>query len=166
MRLVLLRHAKSDWPANITDLERPLATRGINDCVYVADFFNAKHWQIAQAIVSPAERTQETFKRVQQSLDYQVHSETDSRIYEASVASLLEVVNELSAETAILVGHGPGLPGLAVTLADDSSHENVHLIRLKFPTAAIAVLESELPWSEWRSHTARLVEFKTPKDSN
>ncbi|OYX10305.1 MAG: phosphoglycerate mutase, partial [Rhizobiales bacterium 32-66-8] len=27
-RLILLRHAKSDWPDGIADLERPLAARG------------------------------------------------------------------------------------------------------------------------------------------
>jgi phosphohistidine phosphatase len=164
MRLVLLRHAKSDWPAGASDLDRPLAPRGIKDCDLVAEFLNSQSWEISTAVVSPARRTQETFTLVSQKLRYKIDAQTNPRIYEASVAALLEVVNSLTADTAILVGHGPGIPGLAVTLADDSSSEKVHLIHAKYPTAAITVLESDLPWDKWRAHTAKICEFVTPKD--
>lgn len=165
MRLVLLRHAKSDWPPGASDLDRPLAQRGIQDCQHVAEFLNSQNWEISVAVVSPARRTQETFELVSQSLRYKLESQTNPHIYEASVASLLEVVNSLSVETAILVGHGPGIPGLAVTLADEESSDKVHSIHMKYPTAAITVLESDLPWEQWRAHTARIVDFVTPKDA-
>ena len=162
MRLVLLRHAKSDWPAGVLDIDRPLAPRGIRDCDAVAEYLEAQPWHIDQAIVSPAMRTQETFARVSAKLSYPIEHVIDARIYEASVASLLNVVNELVSETAVLVGHGPGLPGLAASLADEHSFANVALLRLKYPTAAIAVLESQLPWDQWRAKSARLTDFVVP----
>ncbi|MEY4322398.1 MAG: hypothetical protein RL410_179, partial [Actinomycetota bacterium] len=66
--LVLLRHAKSEWPADTADLERPLNSRGQRDCVAVAAAIEAHGLLMDLVLVSPARRTQETFGLVFDSL--------------------------------------------------------------------------------------------------
>jgi phosphohistidine phosphatase len=38
--LFLVRHAKSDWPANVSDFDRPLSERGHRDAPKMAEFFS------------------------------------------------------------------------------------------------------------------------------
>ena len=38
--LILVRHAKSDWPENTDDFDRPLAERGLEDAVKMSKFLS------------------------------------------------------------------------------------------------------------------------------
>lgn len=59
-KLILIRHAKSDRSAPVTDIERHLAPRGIADAKAVAHAARA-HWPAASVIwCSPAMRTRQT----------------------------------------------------------------------------------------------------------
>lgn len=39
--LVIIRHGKSSWNHNISDVLRPLTARGKNDIKLIGDFFNS-----------------------------------------------------------------------------------------------------------------------------
>jgi phosphohistidine phosphatase len=132
--LYLVRHAKSDWPMSVDDFDRPLAARGIADCVSASLFFSDK--QIDHVEVSAAKRTLETLNLL--------HLRTSStneniNIYEAHLGALLECVNSLKFETAMLVG------------------------RMKYPTLGIAVLRCDLPFADWHEGCAELVDFVVPR---
>jgi hypothetical protein len=63
----------------------------------------------------------------------------DENAYAASVGGLLDIIRSLDDEldTVVLVGHNPGLEGLAETLIGDWVH---------LPTSALAVIELNGPW--------------------
>jgi phosphohistidine phosphatase SixA len=56
------------------------------------------------------------------------------------------ILDQGSVDTVVLVGHSPGLPQLVAELGRPSAMRSEALE--KFPTSAIAVLSTELPWTE------------------
>src|SRR5690242_1439584 len=62
--LILFRHAKSAWPDNVEDHERPLAERGRKAAPVMAKWLLAKGLRPSVALVSTAKRTQETWALV------------------------------------------------------------------------------------------------------
>ncbi|MEM9289954.1 MAG: hypothetical protein AAGA36_16580, partial [Pseudomonadota bacterium] len=71
-------------------------------------------------------------------------------------------------DTALLLGHNPGVQGLAMTLLPhgDTEMEKARArIEAKYPTAAIAVLDCPTErWSAVAPASARLDRFIKPKD--
>ncbi|MET0529723.1 MAG: histidine phosphatase family protein, partial [Microvirga sp.] len=117
LRLLLLRHAKATWPAGILDLDRPLAPRGQNAALLMGNYMRSEFLAPDLALVSPARRTQETWERVQPIIG-EVQTRQDGRIYEAPVARLLNVLQEVEPEarTVLMIGHNPGFEELASLL--------------------------------------------------
>lgn len=98
----------------------------------------------------------------------------ESVIYGGSAESLLDLVRHApeAARTVALIGHDPGIPDLALLLSaaspDDApaAREAAALdrIRVKFPTAAIAVLAFSASWERLGRTRAHLAEFITPRE--
>lgn len=59
-RIILIRHGKSSWKDNVTDHERPLKTRGINDIKLVANQFFSRSSIPKIIFSSSAKRAQST----------------------------------------------------------------------------------------------------------
>ena len=60
--LVLIRHGKSSWEYDVSDRERPLKNRGINDIALVSKAFETENFQIDRIFSSPANRALSTSK--------------------------------------------------------------------------------------------------------
>ncbi len=165
-RLVLLRHAKSAWP-DVPDHERPLAGRGRRDAPVAGRWLRAAGSGPDQVICSPARRTRETWQLAAAELGAPPPVSYDDRVYGATAAELLALARQAGPEVRSLmfVGHDPGLQDLAVGLAGpDSEAAALWRMRVKFPTAAIAVLAFEGSWPELAPAEARLTAFVTPRD--
>ena len=52
--LLLVRHAKSDWPTNVDDFDRPLNERGHKDAPKMAKFLKEISVTIDAFLTSPA----------------------------------------------------------------------------------------------------------------
>ena len=63
-RLMLLRHAKSDWPTGVGDQDRPLGPRGRHDAPRMGEEMARRGLRPDLAIISTARRTLETFALV------------------------------------------------------------------------------------------------------
>ena len=59
-RIVLVRHAKSSWEHDVTDLKRPLSNTGYNDALLMSGVFNNLNIKIDTIFSSPALRTKQT----------------------------------------------------------------------------------------------------------
>ena len=118
-QLVILRHAKSAWPDGVPDRKRPLAKRGRRDAPAVGQWLRNHVGRLDEVVCSPAERTRQTWALVAAELDHPPAVKFDDRIYGAPPAALLTVVRELpaSADTALLVGHNPGVQNLVALLS-------------------------------------------------
>ncbi len=162
--LVLLRHAKSDWPAGVPDVERPLADRGRSDAPVAGDLLARLVGSFDHAIVSPATRTQQTWMLVGDRVSSH-HVMIESAIYDASVHVLLTVVRALpdSASSALLIGHNPGIADLTLLLAGDGDADARERIVQKFPTCGVAVLRVTGAWTDLAPGSATLTSFHIPR---
>ncbi len=165
-QLVVVRHAKSAYPPGVPDVGRPLGERGVADAPRMGVRIRDLVGPIDVAVVSPAERTQQTWALLAEALDPVPDVQTDQRVYRDWGAQLLDVVHDLpaAATTALVLGHEPGVSELVLRLADHGNRPLRDRIDLKFPTCAVAVLGVGGTWSEVRPGTASLEAFLTPKD--
>jgi len=164
-RLMLLRHGKAAWPQGILDMDRPLAKRGREASVLMANYLKDEDLVPDLVLVSPARRTLETWELVAPIVgDIEVRQ--DSRIYEAPVARLLTVVQEVEPENAtlLMIGHNPGFEDLAGLLAGDGDPDGLSRIGQKYPTAGLAVIDfPDGSWRDVKRGSGRLERFMTPK---
>ncbi|MCC5977618.1 MAG: histidine phosphatase family protein [Salinarimonas sp.] len=169
-RLILLRHAKSDWPAGVDDLERPLNPRGREAAPRMGRYLAEEGLLPDRAIVSPAQRTRETFELVAQALSdiagEKLQMQVDPRIYEAPPEHLLQAVRETddSVRTLLMVGHNPGTQELAQRLIGFGDRYAFSRLAQKYPTAGLTVLDFDIEsWRDVMEREARLDRFVTPK---
>jgi phosphohistidine phosphatase len=92
--------------------------------------------------------------------------DVSSSIYEAYPDELLELITAAppADRALLLVGHAPGVPGLAEVLAGPGSDTDaLRHMDAKFPTSALAVLSIAGPWADIGAGTARFVDFVVPR---
>ena len=147
--LVLLRHGKSDWSGGEPDHLRPLARRGQRQVPEAGRWLADNVGVIDLAIVSPAERTRETWRLAAAVLDVPPPVREDARVYAASARSLVGVLREVpeGVATVVLVGHNPGIEDLVASLTGRS---------VPMPTSALAVIDLSTPWSAAANSVAEL----------
>jgi phosphohistidine phosphatase len=167
-QLYLLRHAKSSWDdPDIDDFDRPLNKRGRRAAKAMAIYFREAEIQPAAVLCSPAKRTRETLKCLQSGLG-EAPVQFDRRIYEASYQTLLQCLADLPPETesALLVGHNPGLERLALYLMSDRGHgAGASRMQDKYPTGSLAVLLAPAAdWASLKVGSCRLDDFIRPAD--
>lgn len=166
-RLILLRHAKSDWAASgQRDIDRALAERGRRAAPLMGQYLARQALRPDKALVSSARRTRETWELIAPAFDVAPPVVYDSRLYEASPKTLIEVVREApdSAHTLLLVGHNPGIQQLAELLIATGDIRTRQSLLEKFPTAALAIIEFAVDrWRDVEAHTGRLDRFVTPR---
>lgn len=171
-RLVLVRHAKSAYPAGVADHDRPLNERGRRDAPAIGRWL-AGHLDLAGVrpplvLVSSAVRAQQTWALASAELGgaWSTGAVRDEpRIYEAWVDTLLDVASGTPDEVDVLVmvGHNPGVATLVEALCAPA-----HLVEeatAAFPTSAIAVIDGIGDWAALSARSADLVlaEFAVPR---
>jgi len=171
LRLLLLRHAKSDWSTDADDHDRPLSARGRKAAPEMGHYMRAEGYVPAVVLCSTATRTRETLDLLLSAWKDEPSVNYDRALYLAEWPQLVVAVKKApaSASPLLLIGHNPGLEQMAVGLcrAPDGAAERDRLKRLasKFPTAALAVLDFEITsWGDLHPGSGELVAFTRPKD--
>ncbi|AFM18561.1 phosphohistidine phosphatase SixA [Mycolicibacterium chubuense NBB4] len=165
--LLLLRHAKSDYPDGVPDHERPLAPRGVREAALAGDWIRANLAAVDAVLCSTATRTRQTLDRTGITAPVQFVD----RIYDSSPGIVIDEINavptrfDAEVATLLVVGHEPVMSSLALGLADDASVDSgaARAISAKFPTSSVAVLRAAAPWEQWELGGAELAEFHTPR---
>lgn len=165
-RLLVLRHAKSDWPPGFSDIDRPLAERGQNDAPRMGAYMAREGLLPDRALVSGARRTRETFDLVASGLGETVPVTFEPSLHEAKLSTILKALATTPAgtKTLLLIGHNPGVTELVLRLVGSGDRYALSRLRGKFSTCGLAVLD--LPGEEWgdlEPDSARLDRFVTPK---
>jgi phosphohistidine phosphatase len=167
-RLYLLRHAKAKQAeGGGADFDRRLAPRGVRTTPVMAAHMRAKRYWPDFILCSSARRTRETLELLQPGLGHTTEVEFDRRLYLASSADILNLVHGLDdgGESALIVGHNPGLHQLALGLAEESDSLDFRRLKEKFPTLALSVLNFVV--EHWRGVAwgrGQLVDFVVPAD--
>ena len=163
--LLLLRHAKSDYPSGVPDHERPLAARGIREAPLAGDWIRANAPAVDAVLCSTATRTRQTLART--GIDAPV--EFVDRLYDAVPGTVIDVINGVSSlfdadvETLLVIGHEPTMSSLALGLNNEGNETAAQDIAMKFPTSAIAMLGTTEPWDRLALRGASLIAFHVPR---
>ncbi len=165
-RLMLLRHAKTERvEPGERDRDRKLAKRGRADAPLIGAYM-ARHGLVPDlALVSAAERAQETWKLLAAAFAKPPKAATDERIYNAGADKLMSVLAEpRRARALLLVGHNPGIHDLAVALIAAGEAAARERVAEKLPTSGLVVID--LPFDDWallHPHSGRLERFVSPR---
>jgi phosphohistidine phosphatase len=166
-RLILFRHAKSDWSeVGRADHDRALSARGRRAAGPMGAWIAGRGFRPDLVLCSTAARARATWSLAKTAFSPQPPTSLREELYEAAVEAVADAVRSVPADvqTLLLVGHNPGFEGFVGWAAGSGDPEARRLLSVKFPTAAIAVLD--LPgdcWSQLSKGEARLDRFVTPK---
>jgi phosphohistidine phosphatase len=171
LRLLLLRHAKSDWSGQIGDHDRPLSARGRKAAPRIGARMHEKGYEPAFILCSTAKRASETLELLLPQMAEPEKIHHDRALYLAEWPQLLAEIHAVPGGMSplLLVAHNPGLEQLAIALALQptglADRARVERLAEKFPTAALAVLDfPDTDWSTIKSGSGRLVDYIRPKD--
>lgn len=154
--LILVRHAKSDWPEETDDFNRPLAEKGILDAEKMAHFLRQKNIQIEKFLTSPALRALTTCEIFNE--EYHIEIEKVPKLYNASENIFEYLVVEISdhLNTVAVFSHNNGISNFANSMAEDV---------FIFPTCGVAGFEIDCDsWSEFHGAKKKLAFFYEPKE--
>jgi phosphohistidine phosphatase SixA len=120
--IILLRHAHAE-PAvpGQDDIARVLSLRGEAEADAAGAWLKRHAAAPDRVLYSPAARTRETCERVLAALGF-ADLRSEARIYEATPATLLRVLDDhADANSILLVGHNPGLENLVALMTEGAS---------------------------------------------
>jgi phosphohistidine phosphatase len=166
-RLILIRHAKSDWSvAGLADHDRELAPRGSDSAAKIGAYM-ARHGLVPDLVLcSTAARARRTWGLIAKAFADPPRVHDEDRLYEVGSNAMLELVRPTGPEIhgLAIVGHNPGLRDLAELLIASGDIEARQRLLEKFPTGGLAVID--FPVDEWRklhAKSGRLDRFVTPR---
>lgn len=145
--LYLMRHAEAALGAGSSgDFARVLTTRGIGQAAATARWIAAQPHPPEYALVSAAQRTQQTFDVMSQTLAV-ARRESTPALYDAELETCLSLVQTLPADcsVALIVAHNPGMQELSNVLVTGRVGET----RFGMGTASCARLSADLAWEHW-----------------
>ncbi len=167
-RLLLLRHAKSDWSVSVADEQRQLNNRGQKAAARMGRYIQDEDLTPHKVLCSTAMRAAETWRLVQPNLDPAPHVEHIAALYDfGSGTALLDIIRRHgnNAQSLMLIGHNPSIEGLAALLSDRGNRTALSVMHRKYPTTAIAVIDFEFDdWHDVSPGSGILVSFTRPKD--
>src|SRR5437764_7901080 len=166
-RLVLLRHAKSDWAGiGVKDQDRGLAARGRNSAPRMGAYM-AHHALVPDLVlVSTATRARDTWALVADAFDRPPRVLYDQRLYETGPDAILDVIRSTKRDVhaLLIVGHNPGLSDLAELLIASGDTDARERLLDKFPTAGLAVIDFPIDdWAKLHPKSGRLDRFVAPR---
>jgi phosphohistidine phosphatase len=165
--LMIMRHAKSDWPEGILDYNRPLKKRGRKAAAAMGEWLSQQGLVPDWIISSQADRARETTEKVLKALHLKRHKHLlfDDRLYESNIETLKEVLTECPSysKRVLIVGHNPSLDDLLMDLVGNHEFHKDSEGKI-LGTANIARLSMPDDWSRLSSGCAELIEIMRPRD--
>jgi phosphohistidine phosphatase len=166
MRLMLLRHAKSEKAeSGMRDRDRRLNARGRNDAARIAAHMVRHALLPDRVMVSSAQRTRETWERMAPAFSSGPPVDYEDRLYESGTEAILSVIKaaDRSASALLVIGHNPGLYDTARLLLAHRGDE-AHQLDDGLPTAGLVVIDfAGNDWRKLAAPSGRLEAFVTPR---
>ena len=159
-RLILMRHAKSDWSGGMNDHDRPLNPRGRKAAAKLGDWLRANDLLPDQVLCSSSARTRETLMRLDLPEDTSTIFTRD--LYLATHHDILQALRGASGSTVLMLGHNPGSGIFAAEIVAQAPD---HPQFSRYPTCATLVAEFDIDnWqdADWAKANAR--HFVVPRE--
>lgn len=142
--LILMRHGKSSWEYQVSDKDRPLKERGINDAHMVGNRYKTNAQDLDAAFSSPACRALHTAMIALREFDFPLEKfEVTEELYDFSGSSVADFVKDLDdgLQKVIIFGHNYAFTNIANQMGSVSI-DNV-------PTAGLVQISFNV--NSWRS---------------
>lgn len=167
-RLILLRHAKSDWSdSTLTDADRPLNPRGQKAAPVIGQFMAANRLFPDLILCSTAQRTRETLAGIMPFLPREGEIRLLRALYDQSEDTYLPQIRKQggSSRTLLVIGHNPATEETAHELFGTGPTDLKADMEAKYPSGGLCVLDFDLEdWSKLEPGTGALVHFIKPRN--
>jgi len=160
-RLILMRHAKSDWSgAGASDHDRTLNDRGRRDAAALGQWLRDKGLAPDTVLCSSATRTQQTVDLL--GLEGAPDITLTRALYLADAEDLHAELCKAKGETVLLVAHNPGIGDMAEMVVDaEPNSDGLH----HYPTGATLVATFEIDdWADLTWHSGHVTHITVPRD--
>ncbi len=158
MRLILMRHAKSDWSLDEEDHMRPLNPRGEASARILGEWLRAESYIPDEILCSTSRRTRQTLSL----LDLAAPVRFERELYHASPDTLLKSLRGATGRVLLLVGHNPGIAGLASRLVTERP---MHIRFRDYPTGATLIADFDISrWADLKPGTGKARDFVIPRE--
>lgn len=161
-KIIFVRHAKSSWKnADLSDMERPLNTRGEGDAPKIGDFLKKQGIKADLIISSPANRAFTTAKIIAEKLNYpqaEILQNQNLYVFTYHIASIIEIIKTIDNknENVLLFGHNPTFSALAYYFSNRFTTE--------LPTCAAVCFQFDVEnWYDISKENAKYVFHAFPK---
>lgn len=149
-RLILMRHAKSDWSgAGMDDFSRPLNKRGIRDARNMGRWLVTSGFEPRGILSSPSRRTRETLNMMAEGagVDLVARAVWIEALYLGSPDDMQQALRTQGAiDDTMVLAHNPGMEDFLAYLLGTRGHQGAAHAKA-FPTAAVYVLKiSDKDW--------------------
>ena len=159
-RLILMRHAKSDWSFGTADHERPLNKRGQSSAMVLGDWLRSNNYTPDQVLSSSSTRTGQTLLGLK--LDEETPTQFLRALYLADARDMLGVLHGATGHCVLMLGHNPGICEFAHRLVDDPPN---HIRFEDYPTGATTIIDFPISdWSELGWHQGAAIDFAIPRE--
>jgi phosphohistidine phosphatase len=120
--LILIRHAKSSWEYDVSDVKRPLKKRGVSDANLVSNHLKGVVLTPDIMLCSPSKRTQETAKIFIENWGFnKVEMKLVNDLYDFSGSDALKVIQSCddNIQCLMVFGHNNALTTIANNLGNE-----------------------------------------------
>ncbi len=165
IRLLLLRHAKTEDHGARPDFDRVLTDRGRRASPVIGAHMEMKGYRPDRVLCSPAVRARQTLYLAATEIMSAPEIVFVPGLYNAEPEDYVEQITLFGehAETLLVVGHNPATQDVAGLLVNTA--RSAVPLPSDYPTAALAVIEFDAAnWAAMRERTGRLVDFVRPRD--
>ncbi|WP_204344972.1 SixA phosphatase family protein [Psychroserpens algicola] len=157
-KIVLIRHAKSSWEHQVSDRDRPLKKRGLNDAKLVSQAFKTNDFEPDAVFSSPANRALTTCKIFMENLNIDLNRITIVEdLYDFGGESVVNFLKGLhdGYENVMIFGHNHAFTSIC-NIFGDTFIDNL-------PTSGLVVLKMNInSWSDLSKGITELTIF--PRD--
>lgn len=160
-RLILMRHAKSDWNhPDLSDHDRPLNARGTLAAKALGDYLRAQGHVPDQILCSSAQRTRDTLLGLALAGDTPTVLSRD--LYLADAQNMLRALCSATGNCVLMIAHNPGICELAHRLLNDPP---LHDRFADYPTGSTLVCDFEADsWNAIGWHQGQPIDFTIPRE--
>jgi phosphohistidine phosphatase len=159
-RLILMRHAKSDWSeSGLDDHARGLNKRGERSAKALGDWLRAEELLPDEVLCSDARRARLTFEGL--GLTPKRAPNFLRALYLASADEMLRILQAASGKCVLMIGHNDGIGDMAQRLVTSPPD---HPRFSAYPTGATLVADLPTSWPMTRWHTAEPRSFVVPRE--
>ena len=156
--IVLIRHAKSSWDNDVSDLNRPLSVRGITDANLLSEKFKIYNFHPDAIFSSPANRAITTCAIFMENLELpRSLLAIDEQLYDFGGNQVRHFIKSLDDElkNIMFFGHNHAFTSLTNSFGDDYIDN--------LPTSGLVMIDFNVDqWQKLSQGTTKMI--LTPKD--